>query len=367
MRILIICNNASGLLIFRGMLISKLISLGNTVNAIVPVSDESNEITAQEKLNELNCGLYEVKMERRNTNPFEDLILANEYRNVIKENRPDFVITYTIKPNVYGGMICRFMKIPYAANITGLGTAFQNKGLLRTFVTFLNRLSLKKAKTVIFENCDNMQTFLDYGIVKDKQCLLNNGAGVNIDEFEFTSYPENNEIRFLFIGRVMREKGIDELFEAAKRIKREYDNVYFDIVGPYEEDYKRLTDELVAEGIIEYYGYQEDVKPFIRNAHCFVLPSWHEGMANTNLESAAMGRPVITSNIHGCKEAVVENESGFLCEPKNADSLYEQIKRFIELPYEKKAEMGIAARKHMEEVFDKRKVVEATIEKLFEE
>ena len=210
-----------------------------------------------------------------------------------------------------------------------------------------------------------MQTFLDYGIVKKEQCLLNNGAGVNLDEYQFTPYPDDKEIRFLFIGRVMQEKGIDELFEVAKRIKKEFDNVYFDIVGPYEDDYKEITEKLVADGVINYYGYQDDVKPFIEKSHCFVLPSWHEGMANTNLESAAMGRPIITSNIHGCLEAVVENVSGFLCEPRNVDSLFNQVIKFIKLPYESKVEMGKQGRKHMEENFDKRLIIKNTANRIF--
>ena len=162
----------------------------------------------------------------------------------------------------------------------------------------------------------------------------------------------------------MKEKGIDELFEAGQRIKKEYSNVFFDIIGPMEDEYGSVIKKLEKDGIITYYGYQKDVRPFITRCHCFVLPSWHEGMANTLLEAGAMGRPLITSQIHGCMEAVENGVSGYLCQRQNADSLYRVIKEFILLPYEEKREMGKNARTWMEKMFDKQKVVKNTISKI---
>lgn len=225
------------------------------------------------------------------------------------------------------------------------------------------KIALKKAKVVFFENTENKEVMLDMGIVKEEQTCVLNGAGVNLEEYTYCEYPSDEEIRFLFIGRVMKEKGVDELFEAAKRIKSEYKNVYFDIVGPMEDDYKGKIDSLIQNGIIEYYGYQQDVKPFIAKCHCFVLPSWHEGMANTNLEAAAMGRPLITSRIHGCMEAVEDGVSGLLCEKENSENLYEVLKQFVQLSEEQKRAMGEAGRKRMERVFDKKTVVKRTLEK----
>lgn len=358
MRILVVANFDVGLYKFRKELLQKMIDDGNEVYISLPNGD------LVQPLVDMGCKFIETDLDRRGMNPAADLRLISKYKKILNKVKPDLVITYTIKPNIYMGILCRNKKIPYVINITGLGTAFQNKGILLKIFVELYKAACKKAQTVIFENCGNMQIFKNYKIVNDKQCLLNNGAGVNLEEYPFTSYPNDNETRFLFVGRVMQEKGIDELFETAKKIKSEYSNVYFDIVGPYEEDYKGITENLQANGIIKYYGYQEDVKPFIENAHCFVLPSWHEGMANTNLECASMGRPIITSNIHGCLESVVENKSGYLCERKNADSLYECLKKFIELPYEEKVEMGNQSRIHMEEVFDKKIIVEKTIKAL---
>ena len=178
---------------------------------------------------------------------------------------------------------------------------------------------------------------------RDKTCKLN-GAGVNLEDYPLMEYPdENQDIRFLFIGRIMKEKGIDELLEAAGRIKKDYPAVQFDIVGPMEDNYKETIDEYVNNGVINYYGFQSDVKPFIKQCHCFILPSYHEGMANTLLESASMGRPLITSNINGCKEAI--NNNGYLVKVKDSNDLYLKIKEFVELDYQDKVILSKNSRK----------------------
>lgn len=279
----------------------------------------------------------------------------------MRSHKPDLVITYTIKPNVYGGFAARLVGIPYAVNITGLGTAFQNEGVLKKLVTMMYKVGLKKAKVVFFENDENRQIFIREKIVpKSKTCLLN-GAGVNLKHYRVAEYPKGDSTRFLFVGRVMKEKGIDELFTVMRRLVAESIPCSLDVVGGYEEDYKEIIKTCEDEGWLHYHGFQKDVKPFIHNSHCFVLPSWHEGMANTNLECAASGRPVITSNIHGCLEAVEDGVTGFLCEKKNPDDLYRVMKQMCELTFERRMAMGLAGRKRMEEIFDKRKVVEETI------
>ncbi|MCM1115558.1 MAG: glycosyltransferase family 4 protein [Clostridium sp.] len=357
MKILVAANFDVGLYKFRKELLQEMINKGHEVFISLPDGDLVKPLV------DMGCTFIETDIDRRGVNPVTDLKLIKKYKNIVRSVKPDLVITYTIKPNLYMGLVCKRMKIPYAINITGLGTAFQNQGaVLKVFVT-LYKFACKKAKTVIFENCGNMQVFKNYKIVNDAQCLLNNGAGVNLEEYKPCDYPDGKSIRFLFIGRVMKEKGIDELFEAAKRIKSEYNDVSFDIIGPYEDDYSDIVMKLQEEGIINYYGYQEDVKPFIERAHCFVLPSWHEGMANTNLECGAIGRPIITSNIHGCMEAV-NDKSGFLVQPKNADDLYEKLKQFLDLPYEDKKRMGMEAHNHIAENFDKKDIINNTINRL---
>lgn len=359
MKILVAANFDVGLYKFRKELLQDLINNGNEVFISLPNGDLVQPLT------DIGCNFIDTDVDRRGVNPFKDLGLILNYKKIIKQVNPDLVITYTIKPNIYMGTLCRHRKIPYVINITGLGSAFQTDGIILKAFVGLYKFACKKAHTVIFENCENMQIFKNYGIVKDEQCLLNNGAGVNLSEYPFTPYPSDKQIRFLFIGRIMKEKGIDELINAASRIKKEYNNVCFDVVGRFEDDYEAKLQELSKEGIFNYHGFHNDVKPFIEKAHCFVLPSWHEGMANTNLECGAMGRPIITSNIHGCLEAVKDGETGYLVEPKNADDLYEKLKKFIELSYDEKAKMGQASHNHIAEVFDKKKVVEKTIERLF--
>lgn len=364
-KILIICNSSSGLNDFRGMLIDKLLSLKYDVLAIVPPSDLEQEVSAEEQLIARGCKLIKIPVDRRGINPLIDLKLFFNYKKIIKKINPNMVISYTIKPNIYGGCACRLLKVPYAINITGLGTAFEGEGILKKLVIALYKVSCKNAKVVFFENEENRRIFIDYRIVKKTQTHCLNGAGVDLEKFKLCEYPKNEDItRFLFIGRVMAEKGINELFSAMRMLLHEGIKCELDILGGYEEDYADKIKEYESEGWLHYYGYQKDVRPFIQKCNCFVLPSWHEGMANTNLECASCGRPIITSNIHGCLEAVVQNESGYLVERKNTDSLYEAMKKFVLLSYEERLVMGMHSREHMENVFDKRIVVEETIREM---
>ena len=256
-------------------------------------------------------------------------------------------------------------KIPYAVNITGLGTAFQGNGMLRKIVTQMYKAGCKKAKVVFFENVENRKIFIDEKIVMEEKACLLNGAGVNLEHFHVLEYPTDNSVtRFLFIGRVMKEKGINELFSAMQKLVGDGCSCSLDVLGGYEEDYKEIIEKYESEGWLHYRGYQKDVRPYIEKCHCFVLPSWHEGMANTNLECAASGRPVITSRIHGCMEAVEDGVSGYLCEKRDCESLYERMKEFCSLPYDKRVQMGIAGRKHVENNFDKTDVVKTTIDQL---
>lgn len=368
MNILIICNYSSGLYTFRGMLIQELIKQGHTVKAIVPKLDDENEKKAENNLKKMHCAIKRIPMERRGMNPVKDLGLMRAYYATVKKIQPDLVLTYTIKPNIYGGMVCRLLKVPYIVNITGLGTAFQGNGLLKQLVTGMYKIALKKIKVLLFENAENRDVFVNTGIVPKNKTHVLAGAGVDLEHFQYAKYPENGDCtRFLFIGRVMQEKGIDELFQAMRKLNKNGYKCSLDVLGGFEENYSEKIKKYEAEGWLYYQGYQTDVRPFIEQSHCFVLPSWHEGMANTNLENAAMGRPVITSNIHGCLEAVEDDMTGYLCEKQNADDLYEKMKQMCELSYEDRKAMGIAGRKHMEEVFDKKKVVEETIEVLFDE
>lgn len=357
-RILVLANFDVGLYKFRKELIQEFLNSGNEVYISVPDGEFVRNLES------MGCKFINTLVDRRGINPRTDAKLMFFYRKLIKKIYPDIVITYTIKPNIYGGLMCRMLSIPYAANITGLGTAFQNESILKKIVTFLYKVALKNAKVIFFENVENQKIMLDLNIVKRTNSCVLNGAGVNLEEYFFCEYPAEDEIRFLFIGRVMKEKGIDELLEVAKKIKKQYSNIYFDIVGPLEDDYKMQIEEFVEQDVIVYHGYQKDVKPYIEKCHCFVLPSYHEGMANTLLEAAAMGRPLITSNIHGCLEAVEEGKNGYLVEAKSVESLFIQMEKFICLSYDNKKEMGQTSRKVVCKRFDKQKIVRKTIREL---
>lgn len=354
MRVMILANYDVGLYQFRKELIEELLKENEVI-----ISLPYGELV--EPLKMMGCKFIDTPVDRRGINPINDCGLFRTYRKILKKEKPDLVITYTIKPNVYGGFACRLAHIPYVVNITGLGTAFENSGVLKKIVTIMNKVSCKKAKVVFFENEENRQIFINEKIVKKNQTYTLNGAGVNLEKYQVTEYPEGEVIKFLFMGRVMAEKGIDELFVAMQKLVSDGVNCELDVLGGYEENYKEKIDKYESEGWLHYYGYQKDVRPFIEKCHCFVLPSWHEGMANTNLESAASGRPVITSNIHGCLEAVVDGKTGYLVDRMNADDLYRIMKKFSNLSYDERKMMGLAGRKHMETAFDKEKVVEETI------
>ena len=357
-RFLVLGNSSDGLYGFRKELLEALVQKGE-VWASVPDNGWFTELEEQ------GCHVVETHIDRRGINPVTDLKLLLRYIRVIWELKPTRVITYTIKPNIYGGLACQLYRVPYAVNITGLGTTFQKSGLLRIIVTILYKMAVHGADVVFFENQSNMQTLLDMKIVRRRQCRLLKGAGINLEKYRPVDYPHEKEMtRFLFIGRVMAEKGVEELFAAVERLISEGFRCELDVLGYYEENYKETIESCIKQGWLHYHGYQKDVRPFIEQAHCFVLPSWHEGMANTNLECASMGRPIITSNIPGCKEAVIENVSGLLCQPKNTDSLYDAMVRFLSLSREQREAMGQAGRKHMEAVFDKQKVVDQTIKGL---
>lgn len=357
MKIMILANHDVGLYQFRKELIEELLK-DNEVVISLPDGEMIDLLTR------MGCKYIYTEIDRRGINPFRDIKLVFDYKKIIMSERPDLIITYTIKPNIYGGYVCSKLKIPYAINITGLGTAFEKGGLLKKLVTFLYKISCKKAKVVFFENEANRNLFVEERIVDKEKTYRLNGAGVNLKKYSLLDYPRDNRIKFLFMGRVMAEKGITELFEAMKRLIGEGVNCELNVIGGYEENFKAVIEKYESEGWLHYFGYQKDVRPFIEACHCMVLPSWHEGMANTNLEGAASGRPIITTNIPGCKEAVIDNRTGFLVKKRDVNDLYIKLKCFTEMSYEKRKNMGIEGRKHMEKVFDKTKVVRETINEL---
>ncbi|MDF2943784.1 MAG: glycosyltransferase family 1 protein [Herbinix sp.] len=357
-QILVLANNDVGLYKFRKELLQELIRLNYKVYISLPKGD------FVEQLINIGCEYIETPIDRRGTNPITDFKLLVFYQKIIKQVNPDVVLTYTIKPNIYGGLICSLVKVPYITNITGLGTAIKNKGILQNVTLFLYQMALKNAYCVFFQNIENNKFFIDRHIVKDNFKLLP-GSGVNLDDYCIEEYPDNNNvIKFLFIGRIMKDKGVGELFDAAIKVRAQYTNVQFEVIGDCEEDYLNKLTDLEKQGIIKYHGRQNNVREFIKDSHAIILPSYHEGLANVLLEAAASGRPVLASRIPGCSETFDEDISGLGFKVKNVDSLIEAIIKFIEMPYETKKTMGVAGRKKMETEFSRKIVISAYINEI---
>lgn len=347
MKILILANNSLVIYKFKKELLKELIAQGHNISISLPDQEFAPQLT------ELGCELIKTEIDRRGINIFKDMRLYRAYKKMIKRLKPDMILTYTIKPNIYASMIAKKFNIPYFVNITGLGTAFQKNNLLKKLVSYLYKKALKRVRTVFFENEENRSIFVKEKIVKKDKTLLLNGAGVNLREYTFEPLRDNSVTEFLFVGRIMREKGVEELFTVAKRIKEKYPNVQFSFLGKYEEDYHSKIEVLEKDSIIQYYGFHDDIRPYLSHAQCLVLPSYHEGMGNVLLEAAAMGRPLITSNISGCREAVIQNENGYLVQSKDIESLYCAVERFILLDAEQRQQMGKRSRALVEEKFDR--------------
>ena len=343
---------------FRRELISELLKNHEVILSMPFVGHEDD-------FKKMGCKCINTEIDRRGINPIKDFKLLYYYYKLIKKESPHIVISFSIKPNIYGGIVCSYLKVPYFANVQGLGTAFEKKGLAEV-VSILYTLAFRKVRTVFFENSSDSKKFIKRKILSEDKITVLNGAGVNLDHYKYSPYPKEEPIHFLFVGRIMKEKGVDELFEAAIKLKEKYKNkVVFDIVGFFEDEYKEVVEKLENDDVVNFHGFQQEVRPYYASSHCIVLPSYPEGMSNVLLEAAASGRPIITSDIPGCREAVEEGINGYLCEAKNSRSLYETIEAFIKLNEADHAEMGIKSREKMIRDFDKNRVVSRTLKEIF--
>lgn len=357
MRIVILTNADIGLYKFRKELVEQLCK-SNEVYIVLP------DGKLIEQLKKIGCKFIKFDFNRRGMNPFADLNQIKKYMKLLKDIKPDIVLTYTIKPNIYGGIACQIRGIPYIANVTGLGTTIENGGLLRFISTTLYKAGLKKASCVFFQNKDNQKFFLDKKIVKGKTRLIP-GSGVNIDTYNLEPYPSDRDgIRFLFVGRIMKDKGIGELLQAIQKIHKINLGVTLDIVGWSDENYSDALKVAEAAGAIRYHGFQLDLHPYYSNCHCVVLPSYHEGTANVMLEASSTGRPVITTRVPGCQETFDEGITGFGCDVKNTESLINAMDHFLSITQEKREQMGKSAREKMIKEYDRKIVLTAYKEEI---
>ena len=368
MKILILTNYANGLYLFRKELLLALMEEGHDVAVSVP-PDENVDKLRNLSYNDKKAKIIETPFERRGNNPFRDFGLFMTYMRILRTDKPDRVLTYTIKPNLYGGLACRIKGVPYICNITGFGTAIEGGGVLSRVLLGFYRVSMKKAVCVFFQNKGNREFMNKHGIAKNNSRLLP-GSGVNLTEHPFEDYPpEDKHIRFLAVIRIMKDKGIDEYLEAARIMRERHKGLKFYLVGEYEEEtrglYEPIIEELQSKKIIKYLGHIDNVAEVMAKMHIIVHPSYHEGLSNVLLEAAACGRPVLASDINGCVETFAEGESGFAFEAKSTDALVEAMEKIIALSTRQRRSMGIAGRAWVEENFDRNIVIKAYKDEIY--
>lgn len=360
-KVLILVNHNVVIYNFRKELVQRLVAEGYEVYLSCPQGNRIAELQA------MGCRFIETNVDRRSKNPFADLKLIRHYKRMMKEVRPDIVLSYTIKPNIYGGIAARKLGIPQLANITGLGTAVENPGLAQKLIILLYRLAFKKTKKIYLQNEENLEFFRSHHINNKAQEILP-GSGVNLKEYQVSEYPDDSTVKFLFLSRILKEKGIDYYLGSATAIKAKYTNVEFHICGFSEDEYTGKLDELNQNGTVIYHGMIHNVRDFLKDIHCVIHPTYYpEGISNVLLESCASGRPIITTDRSGCREVVDNGINGYMVRCQNQEDLNEAIERFLQLSYEQKKTMGLKARAKVEKEFDRQIVVNRYIEEIEKE
>ena len=365
--IALLTNNDDDVYCFRKELIEALITDGFQMLISCPDGPKF------ELMKEIPYIYDNPEIDRRGTNPIKDFGLMMHYRKLFKKYRPAVILTYTAKPNVYASIAAHQLGIPVINNLTGLGSVVNETGLMKSFIMWLFKLAYQKSACMMFQNETNMNVAIKAGMVKGKYRLIP-GSGVDTDRYPLQPYPEGGDgktgdpVVFNYIGRILHDKGVDDYIEAAKRIKKDYPQTEFNMLGfiePTEIHYEKDLAELEKQGIIIYRGSQKDVKPFIARAHCTIHPSTYgEGMSNVLQESASSGRFLITTNNPGCQETVEDNKTGFIYEGGNVDVLVHTIERFLALPNSQRKMAGELGRKRMEEKFSRKIVIKAYQEEI---
>lgn len=357
-KVLFLVNHDVVIYNFRLELVERLLADGHQVVISSPYGERIEDLKA------LGCEYSEIDIARHGMNPVKELKLISGYKKLLDQVKPDIVFAYTIKPNIYGAIACRARKVPCVANITGLGTAVENGGIVQKIMVLLYKYAFTKIQKVYFQNTENMQFFVDHKIAVDKHELLP-GSGVNLQRFEVLEYPETDTVEFAFISRIMKEKGIDQYLEAAEYIRSKYPNTVFHVCGFCEDAYEEKLKDLTDKGVINYHGMVRDVKAFLKDIHCTIHPTYYpEGLSNILLESSACGRPIITTDRSGCREVIDDAVNGFIVKQQNSQDLIEKIERFLSLSWEARCDMGLAGRAKVEKEFDRQIVVEKYIGEL---
>ena len=358
-------NSAWNIANFRSGLIRQLQASGYRVVAVAGVDQHAETIEA------LGAEFRSIRLRGSGTSMFEDLRLFFDYLRLFKQLRPDFYLGFTIKPNIYGSLAAHLLGIKVVNNISGLGTTFIRSTPLTVLIGLLYRLGLRKSAKVFFHNRHDLELFVGQGIVRRNQTGLIPGSGVDLQRFTPPAKRSKGKgpFHFLFVGRLLKDKGIGEYVEAARMVRRKWPDVRFQILGfagadnptavPPEE-----VERWRSEAIVEYLGESNDVRPFLAHADCIVLPSYREGLSRTLLEASAMARPMIASDVAGCREVLEVGETGYLCEPRSARSLAEAMEKMLRTDPADRDAMGRRARIKAEREFDEALVGRAYLEAL---
>ncbi|NOE84977.1 glycosyltransferase family 4 protein [Vibrio cholerae] len=364
MKLIMVANTAWSVFNFRHTLIKDLLSSGVELYVIAP------EDKFSAKLVDMGCQVLDLPMQAKGVNPIADLALMLRLLRHYREIKPDFIIHYTIKPNIYGSLAAKLAGIPSLAITTGLGYTFVNQNVVSQVAQQLYKFAFRYPKEVWFLNEDDRSVFLEHHLIEPDKAVLLHGEGVNLNHFVPSDKPQSDEnIRFLLIARMLRDKGVCEFVEAARQIRQRYPNAIFQLLG----DCSVLNPSVIGreeialwekEGIVEYLGTTDDVRPIIAQADCLVLPSYREGIPRTMIESAAMAKPLIVSDAPGCRDVVLDGQTGYLCEVKNAKALAQRCEQFLTLSDSEKQAMGNAGRSFMEAKFDENLVIKQYFETL---
>lgn len=335
---------------------------------VIKLLEENYEViictTQGQKIKELEnmgCKIILQNFDRRGKNPLKDISIIKSYCEAVIKYKPDIILSYTIKPNIYGGIVSQIFKIPLISTITGLGSSIHNHNIFKKIVILSYKIALRKSYKIFVQNQKDFEFFAGNGFRK-KTLNLVLGSGVNLNEFEVQKYPEDDdELRILYIGRVMEEKGIRELLDAAMNLKDK--NITFNIAGFFDNGF--LVDKSKYKNV-NFLGEVTDVKSLLKTTHAVILPSYHEGMSNALLESAASGRPLLATNIHGCKEIIDDGINGYLFEKKSSLSIIESVETFYRKSHDEKIKMGLNSREKVEEKFDRKKITNEYYKKIQE-
>ncbi len=354
-RVMISINASWNIYNFRAGLVRSLSEDGYEVVVAAPLDEYSQRLPG------LGCCHIALPMDSKGSSPIHDGILFLRYLRLLRRLRPNVFLGYTVKPNIYGSLAAQFLGIPVINNVSGLGTVFVRENWLTKLVKLLYWLALRRSKTVFFQNEEDCELFVRLGLVRSDRAMLLPGSGVDLDKFrpQPASFGSGNPApSFLLIARLIWEKGVGEYVEAARLVKQRFPETRFQVLGFLDVANrgaipKAQMDEWVKEGIIEYLGVTDDVRTAIAGASCVVLPSYYpEGTPRTLLEAAAMGKPLITTDTPGCRNAVSDGVNGLLCAARDHKDLAQKLIDFLSLDPDAQERMGLASRMKAEVEFD---------------